>query len=71
MLKLLICNGAKKKRIVEVKESRTEKSYTIRFKLTEHNDINLDEIKDKINSLSGQIIEQQTPKRVSLQKVRY
>ena len=54
-----------KKRIVEVKESRTEKSYTIRFKLTEHNDINLDEIKDKINSLSGQIIEQQTPKRVS------
>ena len=54
-----------KKRIVEVKESRTEKSYTIRFKLTEDKEIDIDEIKDKIHSLSGQLIQQQTPKRVS------
>ena len=54
-----------KKRIVEVKESRSEKSYTIRFKLIDSPEINFDDIKEAINNLSGQEIEQQTPKRVS------
>tara|TARA_Y100001960_G_scaffold324085_1_gene403703 strand:- start:647 stop:1438 length:792 start_codon:yes stop_codon:yes gene_type:complete len=54
------CNKSK---INNVKQSRSEKSYTIRFRVGE---IGKEaDIIEAIQSLSGQTIEQETPKRVS------
>jgi|TARA_B100000959_G_scaffold185957_1_gene194474 tRNA pseudouridine synthase 10 len=53
----------KKSKINEVKQSRSEKSYTIRFGISETGPE--EEVIEAILSLSGQIIEQETPKRVS------
>ena len=52
-----------KKKINEVKQSRSEKTYTIRFRPQSID--NLDEIEESLLSLSGKIIDQETPKRVS------
>jgi len=54
------CNKSK---INKVKQSRSEKSYTIRFKVGEMG--KEEDIIGAIQSLSGQTIEQETPKRVS------
>lgn len=54
------CNKSK---INKVKQSRSEKSYTIRFKVGEMG--KEEDIIRAIQSLSGQTIEQETPKRVS------
>jgi tRNA pseudouridine synthase 10 len=53
----------KKSKINEVKQSRSDKSYTIRFRVSETG--SEEEVIEAILSLSGQIIEQETPKRVS------
>ena len=52
-----------KKDVSRVKETRSEKSYTIRFKIEDA--LPEDQIIDSINSLSGIVLEQETPKRVS------
>ena len=52
-----------RKEVVKVKESRSEKSYTIRFKVEETP--NEKEAKEAISSLSGVELSQETPKRVS------
>ena len=52
-----------KKRIRRVKETRSEKSYTIRFRV---DDIPEEEtVMETISGLSGVVLEQETPKRVS------
>ncbi|MAH98738.1 MAG: tRNA pseudouridine(54/55) synthase Pus10 [Euryarchaeota archaeon] len=51
-----------KKKINEVKQSRSEKTYTIRFRLQS---IDLEDIEGSLLSLSGKLIDQETPKRVS------
>ena len=52
-----------KKEVSRIKETRSEKSYTIRFKINEppENEI----IIESISNLAGVTLEQQTPKRVS------
>ena len=52
-----------KSRVNEVKQSRSEKSYTIRFRVEQLGAE--EEVIEAIQGLSGQIIEQETPKRVS------
>ena len=52
-----------KKKINEVKQSRSEKTYTIRFRLQSIDD--LEDIEGSLLSLSGKLIDQETPKRVS------
>ena len=52
-----------KKDVSRVKETRSEKSYTIRFKIEDPPPEG--QIIDAINGLSGVILEQETPKRVS------
>ena len=52
-----------KKDVSRVKETRSEKSYTIRFKIEDAPPE--DQIIESINSLSGVVLEQETPKRVS------
>lgn len=52
-----------KKEVSRVKETRSEKSYTIRFKI--ENPPSEKEITEAIHSLSGIILDQETPKRVS------
>tara|TARA_B100000029_G_scaffold17012_2_gene17330 strand:- start:5347 stop:6765 length:1419 start_codon:yes stop_codon:yes gene_type:complete len=52
-----------KKKVNEVKQSRSDKSYTIRFSVSEG--ASLDGIEESILSLAGQVIDQETPKRVS------
>ena len=49
--------------VSRIKETKAEKSYTIRF-TCEHG-LDEDEVSTRIQSLSGQILEQQTPQRVS------
>ena len=52
-----------RKKINEVKQSRSEKTYSIRFKAEGIDDY--EKAKESILSLSGQILDQETPKRVS------
>ena len=52
-----------KKEVSRIKETRSEKSYTIRFRVEEEPPA--DEISEAIGSLSGATLEQETPKRVS------
>ena len=52
-----------KKDVSRVKETRSEKSYTIRFKID--NPISEQEAVESIGTLSGVTLEQETPKRVS------
>ena len=52
-----------KKRVAKVKQHRSEKTYTIRFKTSVTQDE--DEAIAAIESLSGTTLEQETPKRVS------
>ena len=52
-----------KKEVSRIKETRSEKSYTIRFKVEE--ELPEDEVVEAIISLSGVTLEQETPKRVS------
>ena len=52
-----------KKRVAKVKQYRSEKSYTIRFKTSEAP--NEEEAIAAIEGLSGIVLEQETPKRVS------
>ncbi|MDP7002040.1 MAG: tRNA pseudouridine(54/55) synthase Pus10 [Candidatus Thalassarchaeaceae archaeon] len=54
------CNRTK---INEVKQSRSDKTYTIRFRVDGTTDQN--SISEAISSLSGTVIDQETPKRVS------
>ena len=49
--------------VSRIKETKAEKSYTIRFNC-EH-ELSDEEITTRIESLSGQILEQQTPQRVA------
>ena len=49
--------------VARIKETKAEKSYTIRF--TCNHGLEPDEIKTRIQSLSGQVLEQQTPQRVA------
>ena len=49
--------------VARIKETKAEKSYTIRFSC-EHS-LSDDEISKRIISLSGQVLEQQTPQRVA------
>lgn len=49
--------------VARIKETKAEKSYTIRFSC-EHS-LSDDEISKRILSLSGQVLEQQTPQRVA------
>ncbi|MBD13638.1 MAG: tRNA pseudouridine(54/55) synthase Pus10 [Planctomycetaceae bacterium] len=49
--------------VARIKETKAEKSYTIRF--TCDHGLEPDEIKTRIQSLSGQVLEQQTPQRVA------
>ena len=49
--------------VSRIKETKAEKSYTIRF-TCEHG-LDEDEVSTRIQSLSGQILEQQTPQRAS------
>ena len=52
-----------RKRIGKIKETRSDKSYTIRFRV---DDIPEEEtVKEAISGLSGVVLEQNTPKRVS------
>jgi len=57
-----ILEWCSKKKINEVKQSRSEKTYTIRFRLKS---IDLEDIEGSLLSLSGKLIDQETPKRVS------
>ncbi len=52
-----------RKKVNEVKQSRSEKTYTIRFEVDGIGD--LDKVEESILSLSGEVIDQETPKRVS------
>ncbi len=52
-----------RKKVNEVKQSRSEKTYTIRFEVEELADI--ENLEGAIMSLSGKVIDQETPKRVS------
>ena len=52
-----------RKKINEVKQSRSEKTYAIRFKADGIDDF--EKAEAAIMSLSGQVLEQETPKRVS------
>jgi tRNA pseudouridine synthase 10 len=52
-----------KKKIIEVKQSRSEKTYMIRFRAEGLDDNEIAE--QSILSLEGQVIDQETPKRVS------
>ena len=52
-----------RKEVVKVKESRSEKSYTIRFKVEEIPDEEI--VIEAISSLSGVELSQETPKRVA------
>ena len=52
-----------RKKVNEVKQSRSEKSYTIRFRGDGIHD--KEKAEEAILSLSGQIIDQETPRRVS------
>ncbi len=52
-----------RKKVNEVKQSRSEKTYTIRFGVDGLG--NLTQVEESILSLSGQVINQETPKRVS------
>ena len=54
---------SQKREVSRVKETRSEKSYTIRFRVEE--EPLADEVVEAINSLSGVVLEQETPKRVS------
>ena len=47
----------------KVKETRSEKSYTIRFKVDDIPEE--DTVIESVSSLSGAVLEQETPKRVS------
>ncbi len=49
--------------VARIKETKAEKSYTIRFSC-EHG-LDEEEIETRIQSLSGQVLEQQTPQRVA------
>ena len=49
--------------VARIKETKAEKSYTIRF-TCEHS-FDEDEVITRIQSLSGQVLEQQTPQRVA------
>mgnify|MGYP005734660045 FL=1 len=53
----------KRQDVSRVKETRSEKSYTIRFKID--NPISEQEAVESIGTLSGVTLEQETPKRVS------
>ena len=52
-----------KKKVNEIKQSRSEKTYTIRFAVEDLG--NEEEVKQAILSLSGKVIHQETPRRVS------
>lgn len=52
-----------RKKVNEVKQSRSEKTYTIRFEVEDLTEIENPE--EAIMSLSGKVIDQETPKRVS------
>ena len=49
--------------VARIKETKAEKSYTIRFSC--NHSLSDDEISTRILSLSGQVLEQQTPQRVA------
>ena len=49
--------------VARIKETKAEKSYTIRF--TCEHDFDEEEVTTRIQSLSGQVLEQQTPQRVA------
>ena len=54
---------SQKREVSRIKETRSEKSYTIRFRVGE--ELPEGEAVEAINSLSGKVLEQETPKRVS------
>ena len=49
--------------VSRIKETKAEKSYTICF--TSNHELTDDEVATRIQSLSGQVLEQQTPQRVA------
>lgn len=52
-----------KPEVARIKETKAEKSYTIRF--SSDHDLSSEEIEKRINNLSGKTLEQQTPQRVA------
>ena len=54
---------SQKREVSRIKETRSEKSYTIRFKAGE--ELPEGDVIEAISALSGRVLEQETPKRVS------
>ena len=52
-----------KPEVARIKETKAEKSYTIRF--SSNHDLTPEEVEKRINNLSGQTLKQQTPQRVA------